>query len=195
MEAPIEMATPDAIVLGCSAGGLTAMEVLFAGIDPALPQPIVVCCHTGSSNVDLMCELLAHHATLPVIEAQERAPLHPGTIHVAPSGYHLLVEASHRFALSVDERVSFARPSIDVLFDSAAEAYRESLLGILLTGANRDGAEGLARIRRYGGLAIVQDPDDAEVPAMPRAALELAGADHCLPLTAIAPLLNRLCLP
>jgi two-component system chemotaxis response regulator CheB len=189
------MSAPQAIVVGCSAGGLTALEVLFAGLDPALPQAIAVCCHTGSSTVDLLCELLGEHASLPVTEAREREPLQGGVIHVAPSGYHLLVEADHRFSLSVDARVSFARPSIDVLFDSAAEAYRDSLIGIVLTGANRDGAKGLSQIRRHGGLAIVQDPAEAESTAMPRAALDLAGADHCLPLASIAPLLNRLCLP
>ena len=161
----------------------------------ATAQAIVVCCHTGSSTVDLLCELLGDHASVPVVEAREREPLKGGVIHIAPSGYHLLVEANRRFALSVDDRVSFARPSIDVLFDSAAEAFHDTLIGIVLTGANRDGAEGLSRIRRLGGLAIVQDPAEAEVPAMPQAALDLAGADHCLPLAAIAPLLNRLCLP
>jgi two-component system chemotaxis response regulator CheB len=189
------MTTPRAIVIGCSAGGLTAMERLFAALSPQLHLPIAVCCHTGSSTVALMCELLAQHATLPVIEARERAALQSGTIHVAPSGYHLLVETNHRFSLSVDERVSFARPSIDVLFDSAAEAYRDTLIGVVLTGANKDGAEGLRHIRRLGGLAVVQEPADAEVSAMPTAALEVAGADHCLPLAGIAPLLNRLCLP
>ncbi|WP_130619588.1 chemotaxis protein CheB [Dyella amyloliquefaciens] len=189
------MAAPVAIVIGCSAGGLTALEILFSGLLPILPQPIAVCCHTGSATVDLMCELLARHASMPVVEARERAPLEAGVIHVAPSGYHLLVEPSRRFSLSVDERVSYARPSIDVLFESAAEAYRDTLIGVLLTGANSDGAEGLARIRRNGGLAIVQDPADAESPAMPMAALDIAGTDHCLPLAAIAPLLNRLCLP
>lgn len=188
------MATPQAIVIGCSAGGLTALESLFADIDPALRQPIAVCCHTGSATVDLLCELLARHATLPVEEARERAPMQGGAIYVAPSGYHLLIEHSHRFALSVDQRVSFARPSIDVLFESAAEAWGDGLIGVLLTGANSDGANGLQRIRACGGLAIVQDPADAESPAMPIAALERAGADHCLPLTAIAPLINRLCL-
>ncbi|HET6552375.1 MAG TPA: chemotaxis protein CheB [Dyella sp.] len=189
------MTTPQAVVIGCSAGGLTALETVLAGLLPMLPQAFVVCCHTGSSTVDLMCELLSHHATLPVQEARERSPLQGGVIHVAPSGYHLLVEADHRFALSVDERVSFARPSIDVLFDSAARAYREALVGIVMTGANSDGAEGLLCVRRCGGIAIVQDPAAAESPAMPAAALEHAGADHCLPLAAIAPLLNRLCLP
>ncbi|ULU25161.1 chemotaxis protein CheB [Dyella terrae] len=188
------MATPQAIVIGCSAGGLTALEELFAGIDAALSQPIAVCCHTGSSTVDLLCELLARHATLPVEEARERTPMRGGVIYVAPSGYHLLVETSRRFALSVDQRVSFARPSIDVLFESAAGAWRDGLIGVLLTGANSDGADGLLRIRERGGLAIVQDPADAECPAMPSAALERAGADHCLPLADIAPLINRLCL-
>jgi len=105
------------------------------------------------------------------------------------------VETSRRFALSVDQRVSFARPSIDVLFESAAEAYRDTLIGIVLTGANSDGADGLLQVRQGGGLAVVQEPSDAEVSTMPAAALERAGADHCLPLAAIAPLLNRLCLP
>lgn len=186
---------PQAIAIGCSAGGLTALEVLFASLDPALPQAIVVCCHTGSATVDLLCELLARHATLPVVEARERAAPAAGVIHVAPSGYHLLVETNRRFSLSVDQRVSYARPSIDVLFDSAADAYRDGLIGVLLTGANRDGAEGLAGIRRHGGLAIVQEPSDAQVPTMPEAALDIAGADYCVPLAAIAPLLNRLCLP
>lgn len=189
------MATPQAIVIGCSAGGLTALEALFAGLDAALPQSIAVCCHTGSATVDLLCELLAKHATLPVEEARERAPMRGGVIHVAPSGYHLLVETNRRFALSVDQRVSFARPSIDVLFESAAEAWRDALIGVLLTGANSDGANGMLRIRQCGGLAVVQEPADAESPAMPAAALERAGADFCLPLADIAPLLNRLCLP
>ncbi|WP_430391338.1 chemotaxis protein CheB [Dyella sp. 20L07] len=189
------MSTPQAIVIGCSAGGLTALETLFAALDARLPQSIVVCCHTGSANVDLLCELLGGHATLPVIEALERAPLLGGVIHVAPSGYHLLVESTRRFSLSVDARVSFARPSIDVLFSSAADAYRDALIGVVLTGANKDGADGLSEIRQRGGLAIVQDPDEAEVPSMPQAALELAGADHRLPLADIAPLINRLCMP
>lgn len=189
------MNAPEAIVIGCSAGGLTALETLLAALDPLLPQPLVVCCHTGSSNVDMLCELLSCHAALPVIEAREREPLQPGMVHVAPSGYHLLVEPDRRFALSVDPRVSFARPSIDVLFDSAAAAYRDTLVGVVLTGANKDGAEGLATIRRLGGVAIVQEPGDAESPTMPQAALDHAGADHRLPLAAVAPLLNRLCLP
>jgi two-component system chemotaxis response regulator CheB len=187
-------APPLAIAIGCSAGGLSALGTLLGGLDSRLTQTLIVCCHTGSSDVDLLCELLRGHSRLPVIEAAERAPLRSGTVQVAPSGYHLLVEADRHFALSVDARVSFARPAIDVLFETAADAYQQQLIAVVLTGANHDGAEGLSKVRRYGGIAIVQSPEDAEVATMPRAALETAGADHCVPLDAIAPLLNRLCL-
>jgi two-component system chemotaxis response regulator CheB len=187
------MGAPLAVAIGCSAGGLVALEQLFGALLPALPPPFLVCCHTGSPNVDLMCDLLARHAAMPVEEAREREMPRGGTVYVAPSGYHLLVEADGRFALSVDPRVSFARPSIDVLFASAAETYGDGLVGVILTGANSDGAAGLVAVRERGGIAIVQRPDEADSPAMPRAALEVAGADYCVPLAAIAPLLNRIC--
>jgi two-component system chemotaxis response regulator CheB len=187
--------TPLAIAIGCSVGGLKALETLLAGLDPHLPQTLIVCCHTGSSDVDLLCELLRGHSRLPVIEAAERAPLRSGIVQVAPSGYHLLVETDRHFALSVDARVSFARPAIDVLFETAADAYEQQLIAMVLTGANHDGAAGLSKVRSRGGIAIVQSPEDAEVATMPQAALDTAGADHCVPLDAIAPLLNRLCLP
>lgn len=175
-------------------GGLNALKQLLGGLDARLPQPVLLCSHTGNSHVDLLCSLLASYCALPVREAQERMPASGGVVHVAPGGYHLLVENDRHFALSVDEVVRFSRPSIDVLFMAAAEVYRDSLIGVVLTGANADGALGLAQIRRYGGLAVVQEPADAEAPAMPQAALDIAGADHCLPLAQIAPLLNRLCL-
>lgn len=189
------MTSPRAIAIGCSAGGLGALELLLRDIDPAISATVLVCCHTGSSNVGLMCELLARHTRLPVCEAAEREYARPGTVYVAPSGYHLLIERDERFALSVDPKVNFSRPSIDVFFASAADAYRQNLIGIVLTGANQDGARGLVDIRKQGGLAIVQDPAHAEVAVMPKAALDIAGADHCLPLDAMASLLNRLCLP
>lgn len=188
------MSAPRAIAIGCSAGGLTALETVLGGLDRRIPSTVLVCCHTGSSDVDILCELLARHTQLPVVEAAERETARGGTVYVAPSGYHLLIEHDERFSLSVDPKVNFSRPSIDVLFASAADAYRDSLIGIVMTGANQDGARGLADIRGHGGLAIVQDPTDAEVRTMPQAALDIAGADHCVPLVAIAPLLNRLCL-
>ncbi|HEV2538461.1 MAG TPA: chemotaxis protein CheB [Frateuria sp.] len=181
----------EAIVIGCSAGGLDALKPLLRGLEPPLSQAIVVCSHSGDQALGLLPSLLARHCRLPVREARERFPVEPGMVHVAPPGYHLLIERDRRFALSVDEPVHYSRPSIDVLFESAAETYGARLAGVMLTGASADGAEGLACIRRGGGLAIVQDPAEAPAPAMPQAALARAGADHCLPLARIAPLLNQ----
>lgn len=184
---------PQAVVVGCSAGGLSALHALLGGLSGPLPVPMVVVCHSGSEDMRTFCELLGSRSGLPVQEAEERQLPEPGMIHVAPAGYHLLIERDGRFALSVDPRVAFSRPSIDVLFESAAEVWREHLLAVLLTGANSDGAEGCVRVRRNGGTLIVQDPETAQVPMMPAAALELAGADHCLPLSHIPSLLESLC--
>ncbi len=182
------------VVMGCSAGGMGALRTVLSGLDKGFPRPIVVVCHTGSEDITTFCELLEMASTLPVREARERQFALPGVVHMAPSGYHLLIEEGGRFALSVDERVSFARPSIDVLFESAASASGSNLIGVVMTGANNDGAAGLKAIREHGGLAIVQTPADAQAPSMPQAALDIAGADHCVPLGDIAPLLNRLCV-
>ena len=188
------MSTPAAIAIGCSAGGVDALKAVLGGLDAQLPQAIVVCLHSRSDTVDMLRSVLGRISPLPVTEAVERQPVQSGVVHLAPSGYHLLVESDLHFALSIDPRVNHARPSIDVLFHSAAEAWRGGLLGVVLTGANADGAAGLRRIRQLGGLAVVQSPADAEAAAMPQAALEVAGADYCVPLPDIAPLLNRLCL-
>lgn len=182
----------EAIVIGCSAGGLDALKPLLRALEPPLSQAVVVCSHSGDQGTGLLPSLLARHCRLPVREARERFPVEPGTVHLAPPGYHLLIERDRRFALSVDGPVHYSRPSIDVLFESAAEAYGARLVAVMLTGASADGAEGLARIRHGGGLAIVQDPAEAPAPAMPQAALAQAGADYCLPLARIAPLLNQL---
>jgi two-component system, chemotaxis family, protein-glutamate methylesterase/glutaminase len=186
------MARIEAIVVGCSAGGLGALQPLLHALQPPLRQAVVVCSHTGEYAGGLLAPLLARHARLPVREARERWPVEPGTVHLAPAGYHLLIERDRHFALSVDAPVHFSRPSIDALFESAADAYGARLVGVMLSGASADGACGLAGIRRRGGLAIVQDPAEAPAPAMPQAALDCAGADYCLPLARIAILLNDL---
>ncbi|GAB2586757.1 chemotaxis protein CheB [Dyella jejuensis] len=188
------MSTPAALVIGCSAGGVDALKAVIGGLDGRLRQAILVCCHSRSDSMSLLCEVLARVSALPVVEAAERHSVQSGVVQLAPSGYHLLVENDLHFALSIDPRVNYARPSIDVMFHSAAEAWRETLVGVVLTGGNADGADGLRRIRQLGGLAVVQSPADAEAPAMPQAALDAAGADHCVALADIAPLLNRLCL-
>ena len=130
--------------------------------------------------------MLRPRCALPVVEAADKERIERGTVYLAPPDYHLLVEPDRTFALSVDAPVNFSRPSIDVLFESAAFAWRERLLGILLTGANADGADGLARIRTFGGQAWVQDPQTAAAPAMPAAGLERAGADRVLALPEMA---------
>lgn len=187
------MTTPAAIVIGCSAGGVDALKCVIGGLPATLKQPVLVCCHSSSDTIDLLCEVLARIATLPVVEAVERHRALAGVVYLAPTGYHLLVENDHHFALSIDARVSHARPSIDVLFMSAAEVWRDTLIGVILTGSNDDGAAGLRRIRQCGGIAIVQSPDDAHAAAMPQAALDIAGADYCVPLADIASLIDHLC--
>ena len=179
--------------MGCSAGGMNALRTVLGGLHRGFVQPVIVVCHTGSDDVSTFCELIGAASTLPVREARERQRPAAGVVHVAPTGYHLLVERDGRFAFSVDERVAFARPAIDVLFETAAETFRADLIGVVMTGANSDGAVGLGHIRACGGTAIVQDPEDAYAAAMPRSALDLAGADHCVPLPEIASLLNQLC--
>lgn len=181
-----------AVVVGSSAGGPAALHDLLARLSPALPAPVVIVSHVGRGGAALLAEGLAMHAALPVHLAAERTPLVQGHAYVAPDGYHLLFEGPGRLALSVDEKVSFSRPSIDVLFASAARVYRQDLVGIVLSGANGDGSEGLRLIRRSGGKALVQDPAEAVVETMPRMALERAGADLCASVAELAAFLNGL---
>ncbi len=181
-------------VIGCSAGGLQALQIVIPALRSDLAAPVIVVCHTAG-DISPLCDLIGRNAALPVREARERMRADPGVVYVAPADYHLLLEPDLRFALSVDARVTYSRPSIDVLFESAASALGTALVGVILTGGNHDGAAGLKRIRDAGGIGIVQRPDSAEVPSMPAAALALAGADHCVTLTEIGPLLHNLCMP
>jgi two-component system chemotaxis response regulator CheB len=185
------------VVIGASWGGLRAVGRLLDGLPERLDVAFAVAQHRGAeSRPGGLEELLQLHTPYAVREAGDKDPIEPGHVYVAPPDYHLLVEPGS-FALSVDERVNYARPSIDVLFESASEAYRERLIGIVLTGANEDGAAGLALIKRRGGVAIVQDPLEAEAPAMPSAAiaaLSATAADAVLPLAEIGPFVHGLCL-
>lgn len=178
---------PRIVAIGASAGGLDALKIVLGGLPPGYPCAVVALLHSspryGGSQLDL---LLQRCCALPVSEAQPRQAARPGAVYVAPAGYHLLLERDLRFALSVDEKVSYARPSIDVLFDCVADACGAAAVGVILTGANDDGAAGLAAIRARGGLALVQDPDEAQAPQMPRAAIRLAGADGILTLGGLA---------
>jgi two-component system, chemotaxis family, protein-glutamate methylesterase/glutaminase len=185
----------EVIAVGASWGGLQAVGTLLEGIPAAVEQPIVVVQHRSpESSRGVLEELLQHHIPRPVREPGDKQPIEECHVYVAPADYHLLVESGH-FALSVEARVQYARPSIDVLFESVAEAYRDRAIGIVLTGANEDGAAGLAAIKRNGGVSIVQDPATAMRRAMPDAAIAASVADAILPLEEIAPFVYGLCCP
>ncbi len=180
----------DAIVFGSSAGGFAALAEVLPCLPKDLPQAVVVVQHLYPGSGDYLIEFLGRRCALPVKEAEEKEAVSAGTIYVAPSGYHLLIERERTFSLSVDAKVHFARPSLDVLFESAALAYGPRLIGVVLTGANGDGAAGLAAVKERGGLAIVQDPATAEVSYMPQAAMAGTKVDYCLDLAAIGRLLG-----
>jgi two-component system chemotaxis response regulator CheB len=179
------------VVVGASWGGLHALERLLGALPRGFGAPIAVAQHRQADGDELLAGLLDARTALEVCEAEDKAELRAGCVQLAPAGYHLLVDDGH-LALSVDAAVRYSRPSIDVLFDSAARWYGPRAVGVVLTGANDDGARGLATLRERGGYAIVQDPADAEVAQMPQAALERAGADAILTLDEIAPALVAL---
>jgi two-component system chemotaxis response regulator CheB len=179
------MNVPDGIVVGASAGGVVAMTRVLAVLKSDFRPAMMVVVHLPAGRPSGLDRVLGARCALPVREALDKERIESGTVYLAPPDYHLLVEPDRSLALSVDDPVHYSRPSIDVLFESAAAAYREALLAIVLTGASEDGAAGLAAVRACGGQAWVQDPDDAEVGLMPRAALERAGADATLSLDAI----------
>jgi two-component system chemotaxis response regulator CheB len=175
----------DLVVVGTSYGGLHALGVLLEGL-PADFHPAVAVVQHRSKDSDLtLVSLLSDRSIREVREAEDKEPIEPGRIYVAPPDYHLLVEDGV-FGLSTEAPVTFSRPSIDVLFETAADAYRERLIGVVLTGANADGTAGLKRIKDQGGYAIVQDPATAAGRAMPAAAVAGVRADAVLPLERIA---------
>lgn len=181
-----------AIVIGASAGGIEAMLQLLPALPAGLRAPVFVVQHLPRERPSLLVEILAPRCAVPLQEAQDKQPVEAGHVYFAPPDYHLLLDAGPRLALSIDAPVHYSRPSIDVLFQSAAELYGTGLLGIVLTGGNQDGAEGLAAVRAAGGLTAVQDPADAQMPLMPESALATGPADFVLPLAGLAALLAGL---
>ncbi len=177
------------IVMGTSAGGMGALSELLPAFPASYPLPIAIVQHVHPWQDDYFIEHYAHRCAMTVKEASEKEPIRPGFVYLAPPNYHLLIEEDHTFSLSVDERVNYARPSIDVLFDSAVDVYGPAVVGVVLTGANNDGAQGLRRIKARGGLAMVQDPNTAESSYMPKAAIEATPVDYVVPLAKMAALL------
>lgn len=175
----------DAVVLGASAGGFEALLAIARVLPADFVPALLVVLHLPPDRSSRIAELMAPVCALPVTEALDKQPVRGGTVTIAPPDYHLLVEPGGRLALSVDPPVLYSRPAIDPLFESAAIAWGPRLLGILLTGASADGSAGVAAVRRRGGHAWIQSPDDARVPIMPASALEHAGADAVLTLSQI----------
>lgn len=173
---------PQAIVIGASAGGVQALSTLLPSLPPGLPAAVMIVLHIPPDRPSQLAELFRARCELPVREAQDKEPATSGTIFFAPPDYHLLVEPDRTLALSLDEAVNFSRPSIDVLFESAAFAYGEGLLALVLTGANGDGSQGVKTVKRLGGQVWVQDPGTAAMRAMPSAALDTVTADRILTL-------------
>jgi len=181
-----------AVVIGVSTGGVSALKSLLGALPADFPIPILVVAHISPDSDDGLAVLLDAHCSIRVKEADEQDALEAGTVYLAPANYHLLLDSGDTLALSVDPTVNFARPSVDVLFQSAAERYGSAVIGVILTGAGADGSQGLLSIKERGGLAVVQDPADAEVDSMPGSALQLLKADHVLRLDEMADLLLRL---
>jgi len=178
-----------AVVTGVSAGGLEALNSLLAVIPADFALALVIVQHRLPQQDDFLAELLGKICRLPVKEAEDKEAVLGGVVYLAPANYHLQIEADKTFSLSIDAKVNFSRPSIDVLFETAAEAYGPGLVGIILTGASRDGAAGLRRIKEKNGIAVVQDPKTAAYPAMPLASLEETRVDHVLSIGCIGRLL------
>ncbi len=182
----------EAVVIGVSAGGLNALSVILAELPPGFKLPVIIVQHIHPSSDYYMVCLLDDKAGLTVKEAQDKEDIVAKTVYFAPPDYHLLIENDRTFSLSIEDRVNFTRPSIDVLFESASDVYGSGLIGIILTGANQDGSYGLKVIKERGGVAVVQDPETAESDFMPRAALRVVNADYIIPLNQIAQLLVKL---
>ncbi len=178
--------------MGVSAGGTKALRMIIPNLPSTFPLPIVIVQHVHPHSENYFVEELKKCSNLIVEQAGDKIKLLPGHVYVAPSNYHLLLECDRTLSLSVDEPVNFARPSIDVLFETAAEVFREKLIGIILTGASKDGSAGVRKIKRNGGFVIVQDPDSAQVETMPRAAINAIDVDLVIPLEEIVPALLRL---
>lgn len=180
------------VIVGASLGGFDAISAVLSRLPASFPWPVAIVQHRSAEDTaDTLQVMLQRICALPVREVEDKDPIVAGHVYVAPPDYHLLVDRG-AFALSTEARVSHARPSIDVLFDSAAATFGSSVVAVVLTGANADGALGVVRVKSAGGLVLVQDPATAESPAMPLAAIATATADEVLPLGAIGDYLSRL---
>jgi two-component system, chemotaxis family, protein-glutamate methylesterase/glutaminase len=185
-------AKPEAIVIGASAGAITALSTIFPHLAPDFPLPVFVVVHIPPNTKSILPEIFAPKCRIKIKEAEDKEAIVPGTVYFAPPDYHLLVESNGSLSLSSDEQEIFSRPAINVLFESAADAYGEGLVAVLLTGASHDGTRGLRAVMDAGGRGIIQDPSTAEVQTMPEAALAVCPEIKPTKLEDIGPVLAGL---
>lgn len=182
----------EAIVMGVSAGGMEALRSILPLLPAVFTPAVIIVQHMHPFSDDFLTHYLNGRCKLMVKQADEKEKIISGIIYIAPPNYHLMIEEDRTFSLSIDKPVNYARPSIDVLFETAADVYRTKVAGVILTGANADGAHGIKRIEESGGLTIIQDPKTAEFDAMPKTAIASANVDYVLPLDKIGPFLAGL---
>lgn len=182
----------DLIVIGASAGGVAAMLYLFKVLPASFSIPIVALLHMPDNRDSNLAEVFQHWVAMRVKEAEDKESVLPGNLYFAPPGYHLSIEEERVFSLSCEPPINYSRPAIDILMESAAYAYGESLVGVLLTGANYDGAKGLMEIKKAGGITLVQDPNEAQSADMPREAINYQKPDYILSLGEIKNMLLEL---
>ena len=181
-----------AIVIGTSAGGLSALKTIVMKIKNKKIPPIIIVQHMHPNSNNYLSSYLNHYCPLLVKEAEEKENIRSSTIYLSPANYHLLIEEDMTFSLSIDKHENYSRPSIDVLFQTAADAYSPDIVGVILTGANNDGAKGMKTIKDKGGFTIIQDPATAESDAMPKSVLSYIKVDKILSLEKIGDFLNKL---
>jgi len=182
--------TIDAIVIGVSAGGFKVLEKLITGLKRDLTTPIIIVQHISSLAENYIVTYLDERTELYVKEVEEKENIQAGTVYIAPPNYHILVERNKTLSLTVDKRVSYARPSIDVLFETAAEVYQHKLLGVVLTGANSDGTHGCKAVKKWGGMVVAQDPDEAEFNEMPLSVIQENVQDRIMTINALIEFIN-----
>lgn len=189
MQKPVQYG---AVVIGASAGGLNALSTLLSGLPENYTLPIVIVQHRAKEERDLLENVLQQKCVIKIKQADEKEEIKGGFIYVAPANYHLLVERDRTFSLSSNKTVNYSRPSIDILFETAAEVYKDELVGIILTGANDDGANGMKSIFSHNGMTIVQNPDEAQYPVMPKASIRTGAVKRILLLNEIQQFLIQL---
>ncbi|MCD0487376.1 chemotaxis protein CheB [Pedobacter sp. MC2016-14] len=181
-----------ALIIGGSAGSLDVLLKVLPALDPEIGFPVIIVVHRKHGTDSLLPDLLSSRTSLKVKEVDEKEAIKAGTVYIAPSDYHLLIEQDHTFSLDYSEKINFSRPAIDVTFQTAAEVYKNKLACLLLSGSNSDGVEGLKSVKEWEGLAIVQDPESAQVPYMPEQAIKNVAIDAVLRIEAMAEFINLL---